>query len=89
MSEPIEDCTTELTAAERVQQDQNRADFMEFLYQADGRDDPEHPFAKTYTGLFQSYAYEIGRLTLVDLAESWHSFEITQVLEEVDGALRS
>lgn len=39
----------------RVQADQARADFLEKLYHEDGRDNPDHPFKKTYTGLYQQY----------------------------------
>lgn len=68
----------ELTAAERVQQDQNRADFMEFLYLADGRDDSEHPYAHTYTGLFEAYCYGLGRAMLAGLIETWHEYETNE-----------
>lgn len=68
----------ELTAAERVQQDQNRADFMEFLYLADERNNPEHPYAHTYTGLFEAYCYGLGRAMLTDLIETWHEYETNE-----------
>ena len=66
----------ELSAAKKVQLDQNRADFMEFLYELDGRDDPSHPYAKTYTGLHEAFALEIGFLTLKDIAADWHNYQI-------------
>jgi hypothetical protein len=39
----------------RVEADQARADFLEKLYEEDGRDDVQHPLKKTYTGLYQQY----------------------------------
>lgn len=63
------------TAAERVQHDQNRVDFLEFLYYADERDNPEHPYANTYTGLFQDYCYMVGEAVLASLVIGWHETE--------------
>lgn len=62
--------------AERVQQDQNRADFMEFLYVSSGRSDPSHPQANTYTGLFEASALKLGAALLQDLREEWHTFTV-------------
>ena len=72
---PSESDAPALTAAERVQRDQNRADFMEFLYLADERDSPEHPYANTYTGLFQSYCYGLGEAMLRNISDNWHEYE--------------
>jgi len=33
----------------------NRVKWLEALYVHDGRDNPDHPFCHTYTGLFQQY----------------------------------
>lgn len=52
MSQPAEWAAV---AWERVKSDQARADFLEELYQRDGRDADGHPQRKTYTGLYQKY----------------------------------
>lgn len=78
---PPESGTCELSAAGRVRRDQNRADFLEFLYLADGRDNPEHPYANSYTGLFQSYCYGLGEAMLQDISDNWHEYE-TLVTED-------
>lgn len=64
------------TAAECVQRDQNRVDFLEFLYCADERDNPGHPYANTYTGLFQSYCLLVGEAVLASMADGWHESEV-------------
>jgi hypothetical protein len=74
------------TAAERVQRDQNRADFLEFLYYADERDNPEHPYANTYTGLFQDYCYMVGEAVLASLVVGWHETEIKDLAGTMVGA---
>lgn len=74
------------TAAERVQRDQNRVDFLEFLYYADERDNPEHPYANTYTGLFQDYCYMVGEAVLASLVVGWHETEIKGIAETMVGA---
>jgi hypothetical protein len=56
----------------RVQEDQNRADFMEFLYNLDERSSPGHPRHHTYTGLFQDYALCLGIAALQDISKEWH-----------------
>lgn len=76
----------QVTAAERVQRDQNRVDFLEFLYYADERDDPNHPYANTYTGLFQDYCYLVGEAVLASLVLGWHETEIKGIAETMVGA---
>lgn len=39
----------------RVQVDQARTDFLERLYEQDGRASADHPRRSTYTGLYQQY----------------------------------
>jgi hypothetical protein len=56
----------------RIQEDQNRADFMEFLYELDGRGSLEHPHHHTYTGLFQDFAVSLGMAALRDISDEWH-----------------
>lgn len=74
------------SAAERVRHDQNRADFLEFLYYADERDNPEHPYSNTYTGLFQDYCYMVGEAVLASLVVGWHETEIKGIAETMVGA---
>lgn len=78
------ECQT--TSAERVQRDQNRIDFLEFLYYADERDNPEHPYANTYTGLFQDYCYLVGEAVLASLVIGWHETDIMGIAETMVGA---
>lgn len=59
-------------ASRRVQEDQNRADFMEFLYSLDQRSNSDHPRHHTYTGLFQDYALCLGIAALQDISKEWH-----------------
>ena len=56
----------------RIQEDQNRADFMEFLYELDERSSPDHPRHHTYTGLFSDYAFALGLSALEDISRQWH-----------------
>lgn len=70
-------------AAERVQRDQNRADFLEFLYYADERDKPGHPLANTYTGLFQDYCYLVGEAVLASLVAGWHETEVQGIADRL------
>ena len=74
------------TATDRVQRDQNRADFLEFLYYTDERDNPEHPYAFTYTGLFQDYCYMVGEAVLASLVVGWHETEIKGIADTMVGA---
>ena len=45
--------------SQRVWEDQQRADIMEALYYRDGRNNPDHPFAFTYTGLWETFSKDI------------------------------
>ena len=47
------DCTK--PGAEDITAMNNRNLVLEALYQLDGRDDPSHPYFKTYTGLYQKF----------------------------------
>ena len=38
-----------------VPQEQQKADFMEHMYQCSGRQDPTHPLHGLYTGLWQDF----------------------------------
>lgn len=39
----------------RVQEDQRRADFLDFLFLQDGRDAKDHPLHSLYTGLYEQW----------------------------------
>lgn len=67
------------SAAQRVQRDQNRVDFLELLYLADTRDDPEHPYANTYTGLFETYCFLVGEAVLGSLVATWHESDARDI----------
>lgn len=67
--------TQELREIHPVQYDRNRAEVMEFLYWMDGRDDPEHPYAHTYTGLADAFRYVTGARWLEELTNVWHDPE--------------
>jgi len=41
------------------QLDLQRSKMMEALFYQDGRDNPDHPFAFTYTGLWESFSRDI------------------------------
>ena len=72
-----------LSVSDRVRQDQNRADFLEFLYYADGRDKAEHPLANSYTGLFQDYCYAVGEAVLASLSSGWHTAEGKDIAQQL------
>jgi hypothetical protein len=63
---------TASVALRRIQEDQNRADFLEFLYELDERSSPDHPHHHTYTGLFSDYAFALGFVALEDISREWH-----------------
>lgn len=73
-------------ASRRVQEDQNRADFLEFLYIADERDNPDHPRAHTYTGLFEAYCFLVGEVVLASMVAGWHETEVKGIAEALVGA---
>lgn len=77
----------EAAPAGHIRQDQNRADFLEFLYYADERDSPEHPLANTYTGLFQDYCYLVGEAVLASLVVGWHETEIRGIADALVGSV--
>lgn len=85
MTEPTQPFA--ISASERVQRDQNRADFLEFLYFADERDDPRHPYANTYTGLYEAYCFLVGESVLATFVHGWHEFEVKGLADELVGAI--
>lgn len=69
-----------------AQSDQNRADFLEWLYFLDGRDDVSHPRHHTYTGLYEATVEAVGRRVLEHLQEAWHEQDIP---DPADGLMLS
>jgi len=72
-------------ASRRVQEDQNRADFMEFLYELDDRGNPEHPYRNSYTALFQQYAHTVGVAVLEGVAKEWHLYDQVSMVNALAG----
>ena len=56
----------EMKTAAAVQQDQNRADYLEYLYELFDRGNPATEHCFTYTGLHQMYVERVG----ADVAEA-------------------
>lgn len=65
-----------MRTCDAVQPDQNRQDFLDWLYVLDGRDQPGHPCHATYTGLYQAAVDAAGRCVLQGLQTGWHQQEI-------------
>ncbi len=84
MSAPALDDAFISEASRRVQEDLNRANFMEFLYQQDQRSNPDHPRHHTYTGLFQDYALALGMAALDEISKEWHLTDIYAEGETAD-----
>lgn len=55
-----------MKTAQPVQQDQNRADYLEYLYELYDRSNPAVENCFTYTGLFQQHVELVG----ADVAEA-------------------
>lgn len=49
-----------MKTAAAVQQDQNRADYLEYLYELHDRGNPAVEGCFTYTGLYQQHAQQVG-----------------------------
>jgi len=61
-----------LPPSRSVQLDRNRAALLEHLYQRDGRGNPAHPHAFTYTGLAAATRAQLGAAALELWTEAWH-----------------
>ena len=55
----------------QCQQDQNRADYMDYLYKL-YKDEAEPGLLGTYTGLYQQHCEEIGKETVDQQIEYFH-----------------
>jgi len=61
-------------AKREVKQQQNRCDFINYLYDRSGRNDlpkGQHPHA-VFTGLAEEFALELGREIVQDMSNNWH-----------------
>ena len=75
-------------AKRSVRQQQNRCDFINYLYDRSGRHDlPEgqHPHA-VFTGLAEEFALELGREIVQDMSNNWHIKNVREGLELRDNA---
>lgn len=53
----------------------NRSRFLEYLYQLDGRDNPDHPDHALYTGLAQEYRIVIGEQIIEHIVRNWEALK--------------
>lgn len=75
-------------AKRSVRQQQNRCDFINYLYDRSGRHDlpkGQHPHA-VFTGLAEEFALELGREIVQDMSNNWHIKNVREGLELRDNA---
>lgn len=75
-------------AKQAVRQQQNRCDFINYLYDRSGRHDlpkGQHPHA-VFTGLAEEFALELGREIVQDMSNNWHIKNVREGLELKDNA---
>jgi hypothetical protein len=75
-------------AKQAVRQQQNRCDFINYLYDRSGRHDlpkGQHPHA-VFTGLAEEFALELGREIVQDMSSNWHIKNVRDGLEVRDNA---
>ena len=73
-------------AKQAVRQQQNRCDFINYLYDRSGRHDlpkGQHPHA-VFTGLAEEFALELGREIVQDMSNNWHIKNVREGLELKD-----
>jgi len=61
-----------MTPLQRVRNNQNRADFMGYLYDLYRRGEAPIPLRNTYTGLAELYIKDLGRREMDRQVELWH-----------------
>ena len=61
-----------MTPLQRVRNNQNRSDFMEYLYEIYHRNEAPFPKKNTYTGLADLYIKELGKRELDRQVKLWH-----------------
>ena len=75
-------------AKRSVRQQQNRCDFINYLYDRSGRHDlpkGQHPHA-VFTGLAEEFALELGREIVRDMSDNWHIKNVRDGLKVKDNA---
>ena len=75
-------------AKRSVRQQQNRCDFINYLYDRSGRHDlpkGQHPHA-VFTGLAEEFALELGREIVQDMSNNWHIKNVREGFEGRDNA---
>ncbi len=78
-------------AKRSVRQQQNRCDFINYLYDRSGRHDlpkGQHPHA-VFTGLAEDFALELGREIVQDMSNNWHIKNVREGLEVRDNAKKT
>jgi hypothetical protein len=78
-------------AKQAVRQQQNRCDFINYLYDRSGRHDlpkGQHPHA-VFTGLAEDFALELGREIVEDMSNNWHIKNVREGLEVRDNAKKT
>jgi hypothetical protein len=78
-------------AKQAVRQQQNRCDFINYLYDRSGRHDlpkGQHPHA-VFTGLAEEFALELGREIVQDMSNNWHIKNVREGLEVRDNAKKT
>ena len=78
-------------AKQAVRQQQNRCDFINYLYDRSGRHDlpkGQHPHA-VFTGLAEDFALELGREIVQDMSNNWHIKNVREGLEVRDKAKKT
>ena len=61
-----------MITAPQSQLDQNKADYMEYLYMVHGRGSAELGLLGTYTGLYDLHCEQIGKETVDQQVSNWH-----------------
>ena len=75
-------------AKQAVRQQQNRCDFINYLYDRSGRHDlpkGQHPHA-VFTGLAEDFALELGREIVQDMSNNWHIKNVRDGLKLKDNS---
>ena len=75
-------------AKRSVRQQQNRCDFINYLYDRSGRHDlpkGQHPPA-VFTGLAEEFALELGREIVQDMSNNWHIKNVRDGINLKDNA---
>ena len=75
-------------AKKGVREQQNRCEFMNFLYDRSGRHDlpkGQHPHA-VFTGLAEEFALELGREIVQDMSNNWHIKNVRDGIKLKDNA---